>query len=305
MNFVARKLSGAIGLMELMVVRGLHLENRYPPLFIVGAPRSGTTVIIQHIINRLRMGYFPNVARRHHDAPVTFTYFASRRHRFEPSYDSDHGLIDGPMAPSDGWEVFHRWFPRYDYRQAVREDRLHELRTIVALLERIFAAPIANKNNSNSVRIPYLEATFPDALFIHVTRDVTDTVSSILRSREKHSTPDDEWWGAPPPHYLSAPFGSVLERVVCQVWDLRREVEASLEKVDDGRRLTHSYETFCEHPSRVLDWVVSAYRERGITLEERGSAAAPAGIRRTPRPPRDHALAHDVAGIIERLEAAQ
>lgn len=305
MNYLARKLSGAVGLVETAVVRSLHLRHRYPPLFVVGVPRSGTTVVIQHIINRLRFGYFPNVARRHADAPITFSYVTAKRHHFEVSYTSDYGLIDGPMAPSDGWEVFHRWFPRYDYDQPVRTGRLHELRTIVALLERIFDAPIANKNNSNTVRIPYLDSLFPDAFFVHVTRDMTDTVASIMKGRARHGIPDDEWWGASPPHYANATFPSVLERVVCQVWDVRRYVEECLEAVDDHRQLVLPYETFCDDPSQVLEWIEASYRRHGVDLERRVPADSPVDIRRPATVPERSTLADDIAVIVDRLEASR
>lgn len=298
-------LQPVVRLPETLLVRSLHLENRYPPLFVVGTPRSGTTVVIQHIINTFELGYFPNLSKAHPKACVFFAWRARRRHRFTPSYESRYGIIDGPMAPSDGWDIFHRWFPRYDHSQPVREDHFYELRNIVRMLEVIFDAPFANKNNANSTRIPYLDAIFPTALFVHVTRDVHDTVFSILESRRRNAVGEDEWWGASPPQFYDRRFDSELERVVHQVWGIERTIAASLERVPAQRRVTVPYDAFCERPAQLVEWVDGCYASAGVRLRRR-PGSPPERFER-----KRHAFngraerEREIDAIVERLEASR
>jgi hypothetical protein len=259
----------ALRLPETILVRSLRLEPRYPPLFVVGAPRSGTTVVMQHIINTYEFAYFPNLSKAHPQACVFFGWWARRRHAFEPSYESRHGIIEGPLAPSDGWEILHRWFPRYDHSQPVCEERLYELRNIVRMFEMIFDAPFANKNNANSVRIAELHALFPRAVFVRVQRDFHDTVFSVLRSRRDNAVPPDEWWGASPPQFHDRSFADEFERVVYQTWGIERFIEASLERVPGEQQITVPYAAFCDHPAALTEWVAQRYANAGVTLRTR------------------------------------
>jgi hypothetical protein len=143
---------------------------------------------------------------------------------------------------------------------------------------------------------------FPDALFIHVTRDIYDTVASVMKGRAKHGITDDEWWGVPPPHYIDHAFNSVLERVVHQVWDVRRYAAECLDVIDAHRRLTLAYEDFCAQPSSVIDWIRSTYKSAGVVLERQAGGAGQPNIRRPARAPERAQLEAEVAGIVASLE---
>lgn len=275
MTAFERALGSVAGIVEPLLVHSARADNAWPPLFVVGAPRSGTTVVFQYIVNTLEFGYFPNLAKEHPRACITLGYWARRRYRYEGSYESAYGVIEGPMAPSDGWGIFHRWFPRYDLDSPVREERLHELKTIVRAFERIFSAPFANKNNANSLRVPHLRRLFPDARFVHVRRDVCDTVRSVLKSRAAHRVGENEWWGIAPPRFYKRRFASELERVVYQTVDVERFITESLEGVGDDRSRVVPYEWFCSAPGALVDWVTGSYAASGTTLRRHDSTPPP------------------------------
>ncbi len=254
---------------ERVILGNVHLANRYPPLFIVGVPRSGTTAVLLHLFNRFRFSYFPNISRRYHRAPVSATVWGRMAHRYCPTYGNLFGEVEGPMAPSDGWEIFFRWFPRYDLSQPVAASKLYQLRTLVRFMEIMFKAPFINKNNSNPVRVPELAELFPDALFVHVERDLFDTVISNLEARDKHAVPLNKWWSVAPPRYFDHTFSSELEQVVAQVWDVNNFIEESLGKIAPQRWTRIAYRDFCRQPDDVLDWVAETYKGLGYSLANR------------------------------------
>ena len=256
-------------LLERFILEHTRLENRYPPLFVVGVPRSGTTALLLHLFNRFQFSCFPNISRRYHQAPISAACWGRMVHRYNPTYGSDYGEVAGPMAPSDGWEIFFRWFPRYDLSQPVDKERLVQLKSMVRLLEKIYGAPFINKNNSNPVRISELAELFPDALFVHVERDLFETVASNVEAREKHGIPLNKWWSVAPPRYFDHRFETQLEQVVTMVWDVNRYIGECLEKVPPQKRIRISYADFCRQPDQLLDWVSVAYTRLGFNLKDR------------------------------------
>lgn len=305
MSAAARMGWAVAGAVESRLVTLLRLENRYPPLFVVGAPRSGTTALYLHLLNRWEMGYFPNVARAHPRAPVLAARLARRAgHRYDPTYAHRYGRVEGPLAPSDGWEIFHRWFPRYDHRLPVDEARLHALRTTVRLYERIFRAPFSSKNNSNSVRVPHLARLFPDALFVAVHREPVATVRSLLEARERHGVSLGEWWSCSPPQFLGRSFSDPLEQAVHQTWGVERFLRASLEALPAERWRRVAFEEVCRDPAGLEAWVEARYEAAGVRLRRRAAGARGALRAPEPREP-DPELARRVETWIRRLEAEE
>lgn len=181
--------------------------------------------------------------------------------------------MQGPMAPSDGWGIFHRWWPKYDHNQKIKTSNLHELKTIVRLFEKMFGAPFINKNNANPIRILELSELFPEALFIRVKRDIYDEISSIMKGRKNNNIPNDQWWGVAPPQYFDKKFSCLLERTIYQVQGVEQFLDKKFGIIPKQQRTTVSYEYFCDHPHVIIDWVEERYRTHGCHLERRSTGS--------------------------------
>lgn len=232
------------------------LEPRWPPLFVVGAPRSGTTAVYLHIVNQYRVAYLPNVANRFPGCPL----IASRLARFvappfQPTYDNRYGIVEGTLAPGDGWEIFHRWFPRYRHEVGVNPAGRWELPLLIARFERWMEAPFVNKNNNHCTRIPELSEWCPDARFVHVRRDLVATAASLLEGRRAHAVEPDEPWGVRPPKLVNANFDSELELVVATILEARNLVTAAFQELSQDRRVEVEYMRFCRDPSGLEAWL--------------------------------------------------
>lgn len=253
--------------LENLVLKGIRLENHYPPLFIVGPPRSGTTLVYQYILNTFHFGYFPNISKSHPRACVSVAAFHSIGNRKLPiSYVSRHGIMDGVMAPSDGWDIFGRWFPNSDFSQSIREETLHELRTIVRLFEIIFEAPFTNKNNANSVRIHHLNRLFPNAIFVHVEREPVDTVISIIEARRVLGLKSEEWWAVPPPQFRDQRFSSVVDMTIHQVLGLNEWIQQCFRDLPDDQAIKIEYDQFCRNPNALAAQLERSFAASNVTL---------------------------------------
>ncbi len=275
LTVMKRNLRALVSAPEAALVRYLRLHNQFPPLFIVGPPRSGTTITYLYLFNRFRFAYLPNLSRWFPSATATSSLVGKLLLTYQPTYQSKYGVVPGPMAPCAGWRLFHHWFPEHDHSEPVRSQRLHELRNIVRLQEIIFGAPFAVKNNNNSTRIDPLARVFPRALFVHVKRDIVDTTVSLLEARREHGVTRNEWWSVAPPPIYDECFASEVEQATIAVWETHACIERSLQQISQDRWCLIRYEDFCTDPSALAEWVERAYAAEGIAMRRTDAPTVP------------------------------
>ncbi|MGM0558407.1 MAG: sulfotransferase [Myxococcota bacterium] len=299
----------AVGSLEAMVEQAYHLATRpggrpsWPPLFIVGTPRSGTTVVYQHLVHTFRCGYVPNISERHPRAPVVAARIGQLVGGRTASYQSDFGETEGMLGPSDGWRLFHRWFPRYEIDRPVDPAVFDTLPGIVAGLESVFDGPFFNKNNHNSVRVSALARIFPDAFFLRVTRDRAQTAMSLLTARAKHDVGVGEWWSCPAPQFLEEAFESQLEQTAATVAGIEAHLDAAMDSLPSNRAITVEYASFCDAPSDLVDAVGKHYESAGQPVTRREQRPAPS-LEASVRDEIPDALVDALDEFAHRLEVA-
>jgi hypothetical protein len=249
---------------------------RWPVVFIVGAPRSGTTVVLQWLAHSGTFAYPSNLLARFYRAP----YLGARIQQMlvDPAYafrdefsdllassgglTSDLGKTRGLLAPNEFWYFWRRFFPdpAADW-SAPAPDTLEPATRFVAelsLLERAFGRPFALKAMIANWNIALLDKLFPKAVFLHVRRDPRFNAQSLLEARARFFGDVRRWYSFRPPEYPFLRELSPEEQVAGQVLCTRRAVEQALSALPSARRVTVDYEAFCADPRVVL----AALRER-------------------------------------------
>lgn len=244
---------------------------RWPPTFMVGPPRAGTTVAGLHTLAAFEFAYVPNVSKHHKRTALVRCRRALRHAAWKPSYDNSYGQVEGELAPSDGWDVFDRFFEPYTEARAEHAAAARGLTRVVAGFERAFDAPFFTKNNANSMRVEALAALFPGALFVHVTRSYPEAAASLLEARKRFEVALGEWWSAAPPQHLSRTFTSEIEQVAFTLHGIDEYLRERLPRIAPGRHLELDYERFCERPNEVLAWLSARYAEIGVCLRRRAN----------------------------------
>jgi hypothetical protein len=203
-------------------VRGLD-PRLLRPIFIIGAPRSGTTFLGGCI------GRMPEVS-----------------YHFEPRLTK---AIAG-CAYEGSWSG----------RRSARAFRMSYSALLVAALHG--GRRFAEKTPENSFLVPLLAATFPDAQFVHIIRDGRDAAVSHAqkpwltaaaagdgrRGPAGHLRgPYPRWWVEPD---RRGEFSAVPD-IVRTAWCWRRFTEAGLDglaRLDDGRAIQVRYESVVSDP---------------------------------------------------------
>jgi len=230
---------------------------RAPVLLILGLPRSGTTLVYQYLVHRLRVAHLTNGVGRFYRAPCVTTWMQSRLHgEYRSDFRSDHGRVSGPLGPREGGAFWARFFGYEDYGrfEDLDGDQVDVMRRTVACVQGAFdGAPFVNKNVKHLLRIDALAGVFPKAVFLVVERDPSDVALSVYRSWLRHAHGPDAWWSARPPDVERLRRLPLVERVAGQLVSLRARLDADLATLEPERVVRLAYEPFCDTPDRVID----------------------------------------------------
>ncbi len=117
---LARHLStAALAPVEALLVRDQRYDAHGPPCFVVGPPRSGTTIVYEALVTRFRTAYFSNLAHRLHRTPAAATRFGRRIiAEWRGDFASAYGHIEGWGSPSEAGWIWRRWIPEESHLAA-------------------------------------------------------------------------------------------------------------------------------------------------------------------------------------------
>jgi len=234
------------------LVRGL--EPCLGPIFIIGPPRCGSTLVSQVLINSFDFGYISN---RHARFFGGMSYYERwrRQSKFLPvDYESHYGRTASPHAPNECGEYWYQFFrrrPQYVPRDDMAVEAAQRLRASIARIQLAFGKPVLFKNLMNSGRLQVLAAAFPGAIFIEVQRNPSENVASILRGRAANQADVSQWWSLEPAGY---------EQFVGAAPGLQAEAQVALTRSMIFRdlhdlpymHLMIEYEELCAEPKKVV-----------------------------------------------------
>jgi len=234
-------------------------DSYIPPCFIIGAPRSGTSLLYELLVTYYKFSYFSNLANIFFKTPLAVSYIGKpaierRKGRFESSYGNLHGFA----APSEAGAIWGRWIPEFHYLDQTSNSKhkfLIEAPAIVQSMSWIFSAPFINKNVMHGVHMNLLNVIFPGCVFIEIRRDARANARSIINARVLEAGPKqdkDGWWSVKP-RGASKYFGLTPEEQACaQISLLRHDIEDSVNYLGDDRYLMINYEDVCSKTSYTL-----------------------------------------------------
>jgi len=180
-------------------LRGVRWEmSRRPaerPIIVVGCSRAGTTLVYKTLSESREIG---SLQRETHD------YWTGLHPLADKNWDT-HGLDAGDASPADRTAVsryFYRWTGRHRW---------------------------VDKNNQNGLCVRYLQALFPDAVFVFVKRSPVDNLNSLIEGWKK---PDEfATWSNALPAKVAVENGQLREWCFFLAEGWRNYVNAPVEDV--------------------------------------------------------------------------
>jgi hypothetical protein len=244
------------------------------PIFFVGMPRSGTTVMFEVFAAHPDLGWFsqyfnrlsrfPSVALLSRIADID----PRLRRRIERSDQSRHLSNYVRVGPSEAYFAWRRFsgskfLDDFLVETRASPDERERLRATISKLLRYQKKPRFAAKVTGPPRMGYLTSVFGDARFVHVIRDPRAVVQSLMRVPFWRDT-----WRLREPAWRNGLTGGELEiwqrlgrsPVALAALEWRAVIrtarrEASQLGADQYREVR--YEDFVSDPHAVLDRLVS------------------------------------------------
>ena len=265
-----------LGHLEAFFFSGLNQCLRHPPIFILGAPRSGSTLAIQVITDALDVGYINNRHCQWFGAPaLAERLFPPLKNRPKSDYKSQHGVAEGRHAPAECGEWWYRFFrrtPRHAILEEMCPRRMRRFRQSVAALTSEFNKPVLFKNLYASLRIQAIAHYFPESLFVVIKRNEVANGHSILEARHERFRDYTSWFSVEPPKIEELKLLPAHQQVIEQIRHIHKTIDEDLRisGVAKKRRFDLDYEDLCARPNDMIGELKIFLETNGCLISRRG-----------------------------------
>ena len=292
---------------DRMLVRR-HRDPQIPIVFIVGVPRSGTTLLYQLMCTHLDVGYVSNAMARWWIAPVAAARFLSPLRGAPGSFalSSDLGRSEESDAPHEfGW--FWQFHLHHEDSDDLDAEALatRDFRNAKAALEGLagyFDRPLLLKT---LVHVPYkitwLKAQLPQARFIWIHRDPIFVGQSILEARQNRFGDPNRWLSVRPRDVASWRARSPCEQVAHQILDVNASMNRAFAALDPSDGLHVEYEQLVRQPNAELRRIAE-FCDAGVRTNTRLSSLTLEPRNRNRLSPEDHRA---LSRLLSNSERAQ
>jgi hypothetical protein len=214
------------------------------PIFIISAPRAGSTLLFE------TLAQFPNlwtIGEESHELIEDIPPLHPNAQNFSSN------RLTGLHATQDIVDLLKRRF----VRQLRNRDGIDYLRTGQSPARVRFL----EKTPKNALRIPFLKAAFPDALFIYLYRDPLENISSLvegwrsLRFSAYRSLPNwtHRQWSFFLPEGWQGLHSASLATIAAYQWQQCNDTIAhDLKNIPDNDWCRVSYADLVTHPQQTL-----------------------------------------------------
>lgn len=220
-----------INIIEANLSKKIKLTNS-TPVFIIGAPRTGSTVLYQAITNQLDTLYFDNLVCKLY-RNIFFGIWLSNKLFKNKAHNCSHAIHGntsscGLRAPSECGQFWYRWLPTNKHfidNTDISKEAIKEIRNEISAPLSYFNKPMIFKNLNNGQRLRFLSKCFPEAKFIFIKRDPLYTAQSIIRAKRELNIDDNEFWSVMPRNVESLREIDGFSQVIQQIFFIEKQIE--------------------------------------------------------------------------------
>lgn len=254
--------------MEPEVVENKEFTFKFPLVFIVGCPRSGSTLLMQWMANS---GYFAapdNFLSRFYRSPYVGQLIKDMlfdpRYAFRdeladllplsPDYHSSLGKTKGTLAVNEFYFFWRELFSIPVHYPTLSEADSFNLSKARYELDRLISyvqKPFLCKGLMFNQVLSRVAEWFPEAVFLHLRRESFFTAQSLLMARETFYQDRKQWYSFQIPEHEQLKSCSPFEQVAGQVTYTEAAVSRQLAAMPKHRYLTIQYEELVANPEAV------------------------------------------------------
>ncbi len=225
-------------------------------IFILGAPRTGSTLLYQAMASAFALPFISNFTNAHFPAHPILGLAIQTAMSPEISFSSSFGKTAAPFEPSEGSAVMTAWFggghPSQVTSARILPGRESHFLSTLRAVEALYRRPLLTKNAWNCFRAEYLASALPRAKFIWIRRDIEDAALSDLNARYVTKSDPSAWNSATPANHQDLLRRPPVEQVIENQFEYNSALQRSLARVGDGKHSVIWYEDFVRDPRSIL-----------------------------------------------------
>lgn len=256
-------------------------------VFVVGLPRSGTTLVYELITQAFELAFLTRAFAYSFGLPNISTRLTRRFTRSPAAhYQSDYGRIPGRFAPAENHAIWERWFPadpvlgHYMPAERLARDACESASRMLDSMTAIAKRPFVFKNVYFTMSLPALLRALPGARFVVVQRPLESVCASVYRLR---ATMGKRWWSVRPPLIDEVTGADAFEQSIFQCVRTSQILEREMSSLPRDRCLIADYEDICRAPEAFLErfdaWASMSLRRRpGCTIPDSFAARTAASL---------------------------
>ena len=250
-------------------VNDLSYLKSAPPVFIIGPPRSGTTVLYQLLCKHFNFGYTNNFVADWYNIPITATRLYNRFSSQISSIEltSNFGKSSNLYGPNEFGEFWYRWFSKTHELIDNHSLTKNKLRLEIAGLTKIHQKPMLFKNVINSMRINTLSQIFDNSIFIVLNRDNLDIAQSILNARIELYNNKNHSWSVTTSSLQTDSDIPYYKQIVIQIKEVTSNINLARKNIGDNKFIFVDYKELCNHTTQVLKFIHSQLNTKGILVD--------------------------------------
>ncbi len=243
-------------------------ELNIPVIFILGAPRSGTTLLTQLMAASGCFTYIDNFVARFWMAPVVGMYLEKLLHLRDAfsstgyTFTSDLGRTEGLLDPHEFSYFWQYWLKPKGDTDLLPPDTINNidligLRREVQAMMSLSIKPIFFKNKLIFVNPWTMNRIFSNSFFVIIRRDILSNAVSILRARRKYYGDERKWFSTKPSRYHELRKLPVEDQILGQISNIYSDIESQCLDLSD-KVISLKYEEVCSAPIDAVSQVCTA-----------------------------------------------
>tara|TARA_B100001996_G_C18628849_1_gene580927 strand:- start:449 stop:1405 length:957 start_codon:yes stop_codon:yes gene_type:complete len=243
--------------------------KKFPPVFIIGSPRSGTTILYQLLCKHFNFGFINNFVSDWYRVPIVATSFYKKflEGQDSISLESRFGQSKDLYGPNEFGKFWYQWFDDFHNPKKPIVSIIDEIRLEVSGLTRVHKKSILFKNVVNSMRVVSINKIFNNSVFIVINRDELDTAQSILNARIRLYNNKNHLWSVVPPSVNDLAFDEPYwKQIVQQIRGIYSNINFAKEAIGGKKFIYVKYKDLCNNTSAVLKSIKNELNKKGIEV---------------------------------------
>lgn len=237
-----------------------YYSQSFPIIFIVGAPRTGSTFLSQFLVDNFDLAYINNYVARFWISPLVGVIISERKIRNSSNikYQSFLGNTEGWGSPHEFGYFWQYWMDHgltdYLTEEELAKINWDKIKKEIYSIANYYNKPLLIKSlNYIDYKIPETYKHFSNSYFIYISRKPEYVIQSIYEARIKRYGDPNIWWSIRPKDFKKMQEEEPLKQVALQFFDIEKAVLKGLEKIPSNKKIKITYEELTEKPREVKE----------------------------------------------------